>query len=37
MRVVRAKSKVVKKFEGGEGNIEGVEGNIEGGEGIRGW
>ena len=34
MRVVTAKSRVVKKFEGGEGKIEGDEGKIEGGEGI---
>ena len=34
MRVVKAKLKVVKEFEGGEGNIEGGEGNIEAGEGI---
>ena len=30
MRVVKAKSKVVKEFKGGEGKIEG-------GEGILGW
>ena len=30
MRVVKAKSRVVKEFEGGEGKIED-------GEGIRGW
>ena len=32
--VVKAKSRVVKELEGGEGEIEGVEGKIEGGEGI---
>ena len=32
--MVKAKLKVVKEFEGGEGNIEGGEGNIEAGEGI---
>ena len=44
MRVVKAKSRVVMEFEGGEGEIEGLEGKIEGGEaaieggdGIRGW
>ena len=31
MRVVKAKSRVVKKFEGGEGIIEGGEAEIEGG------
>ena len=30
LRVVKAKSRVVTEFEGGEGKIEG-------GEGIRGW
>ncbi len=42
--MVKAKSRVVKEFEGGEGKIEGgdieIEGGdvkIEGGEGIRGW
>ena len=34
--MVKAKSRVVKEFEGGEGKIEGGEGKIEGGEGIRG-
>ena len=33
MRVLKAKSRVVKEFEGGEGKIEGGEGEIEGGEG----
>ena len=28
--MVKAKSRVVKEFEGGEGEIEGVEGKIEG-------
>ena len=37
MRVVKAKLRVVKTFEGGEGKIEGGEGKIEGGEGILGW
>ena len=36
MRVVRAKLRVVKKFEEGKGEIEGGEGEIEGNEGIRG-
>ena len=31
------KSRVVKEFEGGEGEIEGGVGEIEGGERIRGW
>ena len=42
--MVKAKSKVVKEFEGGEGKIEGGEGKIKGGKGkiedgkgIRGW
>ena len=42
--MVKAKSKLVKEFEGGEGKIEGGEGKIKGGEvkivggdGIRGW
>ena len=30
MRVVKVKLKVVREFEGGEGEIEGVEGKIEG-------
>ena len=41
--MVKAKSRVVKEFEGGEGKIKGGEGKIvdgeveiEGGEGIRG-
>ena len=41
---MKAKSRVVMEFDGGEGEIEGVEGQIEGGEaeieggvGIRGW
>ena len=29
MRVLKAKSRVVKEFEGGEGIIEGGEGKIE--------
>ena len=33
---MKAKSRVVKEFEGGEGNIEGGKGKIEGNEGIRG-
>ena len=37
LRVVKAKSRVVKEFEGGEGIIEGGEAKIEGGDGIRGW
>ena len=44
MRVVEAKSRLVKELVGGEGKIEGVQGKIEsgvgeikGGEGIRGW
>ena len=32
MRVVKAKLKVVKEFEGGEGKIEGGEVEIEGSE-----
>ena len=42
--MVKAKSRVVKEFEGGEGKIKGVEGKIEGGVGeiegglgIQGW
>ena len=42
--MVKAKGRVVKEFEGGEGKIEGVEGKIEGGVGeiegglrIQGW
>ena len=35
MRVVKAKLRVVKEFEGGEGIIEGGEADIEGG--IRGF
>ena len=42
--MVKPKSRVVKEFEGDEGEIEGVvgkivgeEGKIEGGEGIRRW
>ena len=35
--MVNAKSRVVKEFEGGEGEIEGGVGEIEGGERIRGW
>ena len=34
LRVVKAKSRVVKKFEGGEGINEDCAGKIEGGEGI---
>ena len=34
---MKAKSRVMKEFEGGKGKIEGGEGEIEGGEGIRGW
>ena len=41
---MKAKSKVVKEFEGGEDKIKGVEGKIEGGVGeiegglrIQGW
>ena len=30
---MKAKSRVVNEFEGGEGKIEGGEGEIEGGEG----
>ena len=33
---MKAKSRVVKEFEDGEGNIEGGKGKIEGNEGIRG-
>ena len=33
MRVVKAKLRVLKKFEGGEGKIEGGTVEIEGGEG----
>ena len=33
---MKAKSRVVKEFEGGEGNIEGGKGKNEGNEGIRG-
>ena len=33
MRVLKAKSRVVKEFEGGEGIIEGGEAEIEGSEG----
>ena len=33
MRVVEAKSRVVKEFEGGEGKIERGEAKIKGGEG----
>ena len=32
--MVKAKLRVVKEFEGGEGKIEGGEGEIEGNEGI---
>ena len=32
--MVKAKLRVLKEFEGGEGIIEGGEGEIEGGEGI---
>ena len=35
--MMKAKSRVVKEFEGGEGKIEGGEGKIEGGEEICGW
>ena len=42
--MVKAKSRVVKEFEGSEGiikggeaDIKGGEGKIEGGDGIRGW
>ena len=31
---MKAKSRVVKEFEGGEGKIEGGEGEVEGNEGI---
>ena len=34
--MMKAKLRVVKKFEGGEGEIEGGEGKVEGNEGIRG-
>ena len=37
MRVVKAKLRVVKEFEGGKGIIEGGEAKIEGGDGILGW
>ena len=37
LKVVKAKLRMVKEFEGGEGKIEGGEGKIKGGEGIRGW
>ncbi len=44
MRVVKAKSRAIKEFEGDEGEIEGVEdqiergeAEIEGGDGIQGW
>ena len=30
---MKAKSRVMKEFEGGEGNIEGGKGKIEGGKG----
>ena len=33
MRIVQAKSRVVKEFESGKGKIEGGEGEIEGVEG----
>ncbi len=33
---MKAKSKVVKGFEGGEGKIEGGEGKLEDNEGTRG-
>ena len=33
MRVVKAKLRMVKEFEGGEGKIEDGKGKIEGGEG----
>ena len=32
MRVVKAKLRMVKEFEGGDGKIEGGEGKIKGGE-----
>ena len=32
--MVKAKSRVVKEFEGGEGKVEGGEGKVEGNEGI---
>ena len=35
--MVKAKSRVVKEFEGGESKIEGGKGKIEGSEEIRGW
>ena len=35
--MVKVKLRMVKEFEGGEGEIEGGEGEIEGGERIRGW
>ena len=34
---MKAKSRAVKEFEGGEGKIEGGEGKIEDVEGIQGW
>ena len=37
MWVVKAKSRVLKEFEGCEGKIEDGEGKIEGVEGIWGW
>ena len=35
--MVKAKLRMVKEFEGIEGEIEGGEGKIACGEGIRGW
>ena len=32
--MVKAKLRMVKEFEGGEGKIEGGEGEVEGNEGI---
>ena len=34
MRVLKAKSRLVMEFEGGEGKIEDGEAKIEGGDGI---
>ena len=34
---MKVKSRVVKEFEGSEGDIEGGIGKIEGGERIQGW
>ena len=35
--MMKAKSRVVKEFEDGNGKIKSGEGKIEGGEGIQGW